>query len=452
MDSITRRYSTVTAVSGPLVFARIAAGVAIGDICAIRLASGEKRRGLVLEISRDSVVVQALGGTHGMDTAGTSIEPLAERAEIGLSPDVLGRVMDGYGSPIDGLLPIIPDKFCDINGLPMNPAGRERPDEFIETGISAIDGLNTLVRGQKLPIFSCAGLAASELALQIVRQASVSDGKEFSIVFGAVGITNAEAFFFMEGLEKAVGAMRTVAYLNLASDPVIERLFTPRLALTTAEYLAFDLGMEVLVVLTDMTAYCDALRVVGSAREEIPGRRSYPGYMYTDLASIYERAGRLKGRPGSVTIVPILTMPEDDITHPIPDLTGYITEGQIVLDRALSSKGIYPPVAALSSLSRLMGRVVGGGKGEGGGRTRAGHRELSDNLYAAYARGLDARNLVSIVGEDGLSDADRRFLAFSDAFEKEFINQGETIRSMDETLDIGGRLLAALEARKGKAP
>jgi V/A-type H+-transporting ATPase subunit B len=334
----------------------------------------------------------------------------------------------------------------------MNPAGRERPDEFIETGISAIDGLNTLVRGQKLPIFSCAGLAASELALQIVRQASVSDGKEFSIVFGAVGITNAEAFFFMEGLEKAVGAMRTVAYLNLASDPVIERLFTPRLALTTAEYLAFDLGMEVLVVLTDMTAYCDALRVVGSAREEIPGRRSYPGYMYTDLASIYERAGRLKGRPGSVTIVPILTMPEDDITHPIPDLTGYITEGQIVLDRALSSKGIYPPVAALSSLSRLMGRVVGGGKGEGGGRTRAGHRELSDNLYAAYARGLDARNLVSIVGEDGLSDADRRFLAFSDAFEKEFINQGETIRSMDETLDIGGRLLAALEARKGKAP
>ena len=438
IDLIKRQYRTISSVSGPLIFVEKLSGGSLGEMCVVELADGEKRTGQILQLMGTTAIVQVLQGTSGIDSDASSVLPTGETARIGVSKELFGRVLNGFGEPIDGLPPIIPDEYLDINGLPMNPASREKPDFFVQTGISAIDGLNTLVRGQKLPIFSGAGLPAKELALQIVRQAKVSEAADFAVILGAMGITSREDFFFRKSLQEAGALERTIAFINQVSDPTIERLFTPRIALTVAEYLAFEHDFHVLVVLTDMTSYCESLREIGSAREEIPGRRSYPGYMYTDLATLFERAGRLKGKKGSVTLMPILTMPDDDITHPIPDLTGYITEGQIVLSRALHRKGVYPPVDVLPCLSRLMGLGIGEGK------TRDGHRNISDQLYSAYARGIDVRRLVTIVGEEGLSDLDRRYLAFADEFERKFIGQGEADRSIDETLDLGLELLKSV--------
>ncbi|MFQ5464688.1 MAG: V-type ATP synthase subunit B [Thermodesulfobacteriota bacterium] len=442
-DLVTREYRTITAVTGPLIFAEHVTRGSLGEMCVVKLSSGETRTGQILQLMGDLAVIQLLEGTSGIDSEGTTVTPSGEAARVGVSPDMFGRIFNGLGRPIDGLSDILPEKYMDVGGLPMNPALRNKPDFFIQTGISVIDGLNTLVRGQKLPIFSGAGLPAKELAVQVVRQARISEeGEDFCVVFGAMGITSRESFFFRRSLEETGAMARTVAFINEASDPTIERLFTPRIALTTAEYLAFDKGYHVMVVLTDMTAYCEALREIGSAREEIPGRRSYPGYMYTDLASIYERAGRLKGRKGSITLMPILTMPDDDITHPIPDLSGYITEGQIVLSRTLHRKGVYPPIDALPCLSRLMNLGIGEGK------TRKVHRKLADALYSAYARGGDVRRLVTIVGEEGLTELDKSYFAFAEAFEERFVGQGETERSIDETLDLGIELLASLPARE----
>ena len=438
IDLIKRQYRTISSVSGPLIFVEKLSGGSLGEMCVVELADGEKRTGQILQLMGTTAIVQVLQGTSGIDSDASSVLPTGETARIGVSKELFGRVLNGFGEPIDGLPPIIPDEYLDINGLPMNPASREKPDFFVQTGISAIDGLNTLVRGQKLPIFSGAGLPAKELALQIVRQAKVSEAADFAVILGAMGITSREDFFFRKSLQEAGALERTIAFINQVSDPTIERLFTPRIALTVAEYLAFEHDFHVLVVLTDMTSYCESLREIGSAREEIPGRRSYPGYMYTDLATLFERAGRLKGKKGSVTLMPILTMPDDDITHPIPDLTGYITEGQIVLSRALHRKGVYPPVDVLPCLSRLMGLGIGEGK------TRDGHRNISDQLYSAYARGIDVRRLVTIVGEEGLSDLDRRYLAFADEFERKFIGQGDADRSIDETLDLGLELLKSV--------
>ncbi|GMR04599.1 MAG: ATP synthase subunit B [Thermodesulfobacteriota bacterium] len=435
MDLVTRKYRTINTIEGPFVFAEGLSDVALGEICAVEMGGGELRVGQILKLLGDLAFIQVLEGTSGIDTREVGVTPTGRGAVTGLSMDIFGRIFDGLGRPIDGLPEIIPEKYMDVGGLPMNPASRDKPDYFVQTGISAIDGLNTLVRGQKLPIFSSVGLPAKELALQIVRQARVSEEEDFAVVLGAMGITSREAFFFKDSLEQSGAMEKTVAYINEASDPTIERLFTPRIALTTAEYLAFEKGFHVMVVLTDMTAYCEALREIGIAREEIPGRRSYPGYMYTDLAHIYERAGRLKGVKGSITMMPILTMPDDDITHPIPDLTGYITEGQIVLSRTLKSKGIYPPIDALPCLSRLMNLGIGKGK------TRDNHRLIADQLYSAYARGNDIRRLVTIVGEEGLTDADSKYLAFADEFERRFIGQGDRERSIDETLDLGVELL-----------
>ncbi|MBI5642942.1 MAG: V-type ATP synthase subunit B [Deltaproteobacteria bacterium] len=442
MDLITREYKTITTISGPLLFAESISGGSLGEMCVISLPGGEKRIGQILQLRGSQAVIQVLQGTSGVDSDASSVLPTGETAKVGVSTDVFGRVFNGFGEPIDGLPPIIPDKYLELSGLPMNPASREKPDFFIQTGISAIDGLNTLVRGQKLPIFSGAGLPANELALQIVGQSKVAEAENFAVILGAMGITSREAFFFRKTLQETGAMERTVAFINQVSDPTIERLFTPRIALTTAEYLAFEKGFHVMVVITDMTAYCDSLREIGSAREEIPGRRSYPGYMYTDLASIYERAGRLKGSPGSITLMPILTMPDDDITHPIPDLTGYITEGQIVLSRSLNRKGVYPPIDVLPCLSRLMNLGIGKGK------TRDGHRGLADALYSAYAKGIDVRRLVTIVGEEGLTELDRKYLGFSDAFEKRFIGQEREDRSIDQTLDLGLELLKMVPERE----
>ncbi len=439
---IQREYRTIKSIEGPLVFAENITGAGLGEMCVIRLGSGQTRTGQILQLVGDHAVIQVLEGTTGIDSRSTGVVPTGEVAKIGVSMDVFGRVFNGFGKPIDGFSPIIPEKYMEVNGLPMNPASREKPDFFVQTGISVIDGLNTLVRGQKLPIFSGAGLPAKELAVQIVRQARVAETEDFCVVFGAMGITSREAFFFRKSLAESVSMERTVAFINQAIDPTIERLFTPRIALTTAEYLAFDKGFHVMVVLTDMTAYCDALREIGSAREEIPGRRSYPGYMYTDLAGIYERAGRLKGKKGSITLMPILTMPDDDITHPIPDLSGYITEGQIVLSRPLHRKGVYPPIDVLPCLSRLMNLGIGKGK------TREGHRRLADMLYSAYAKGGDVRRLTTIVGEEGLTEIDKAYLAFADAFERRFIGQGESDRSIDDTLNLGFELLKTLPERE----
>lgn len=442
-DLVTREYRTITAVTGPLVFAEKVTRGSLGEMCRILLSNGEIRTGQILQLMGDLAVIQLLEGTAGIDSEGSMVIPSGEAARAGVSTDMFGRVFNGLGNPIDDLAEIIPDKYMDVGGLPMNPAFRDKPDYFIQTGISVIDGLNTLVRGQKLPIFSGAGLPAKELAVQIVRQAKISEeGEDFCVVFGAMGITNREAFFFRRSLEETGAMNRTVAFINEASDPTIERLFTPRIALTTAEYLAFEKDYHVMVVLTDMTAYCEALREIGSAREEIPGRRSYPGYMYTDLASIYERAGRLKGRKGSITLMPILSMPDDDITHPIPDLSGYITEGQIVLSRTLHRKGVYPPIDVLPCLSRLMNLGIGEGK------TRKEHRKIADALYSAYARGGDVRRLVTIVGEEGLTELDKSYLVFADAFEDRFVGQGETDRTIDETLDLGLHLLSTLPERE----
>lgn len=435
MELIKREYRTITGMTGPLVFVKGLKGVGFNELCEIMMPGNVRRTGQILQISGEITVVQVLEGTSGIDSKETSIIPLGETVKAGVSVEMLGRVFNGAGKPADNMPGVIPEKFLDAAGLPLNPASREKPTDFFQTGISAIDGLNTLVRGQKLPIFSGAGLPAKELAMRILSQAKIAGEEEFCVILGAMGITSREAFFYRRSLELTGATQRTVAFLNLASEPAIERLFTPRLALTTAEYFAFEKGYHVMVILTDMTAYCDALREIASAREEIPGRRSYPGYMYTDLAGIYERAGRVRGKKGSVTVIPILTMPDDDITHPIPDLTGYITEGQIVLSRSLNRRGIFPPIDALPCLSRLMNLGIGEGK------TREGHRKIADRLYSAYARGMDLRKLVTIVGEEGLTDLDRRHLGFADEFEKRFIGQGNEDRDIGKTLELGMELL-----------
>jgi V/A-type H+-transporting ATPase subunit B len=433
-------YSSVSEVAGPLMIVEGIKDVAYNEVVKIKTASGEERTGQVLEAFMDKAIVQVFEGTKGLDTKNTSARFIGETMKLGVAKDILGRVFDGTGNPIDDAPPIIPDDRRDINGNPINPYAREYPREFIQTGISTIDGLNTLVRGQKLPIFSGAGLPHNEMAAQIARQARVLGRKEtFAVVFCAMGITAEEANLFIRDFENTGALERTVMFLNLADDPTIERIILPRMALTCAEYLAFDLDMQVLIILTDLTNYAEALREIAAAREEVPGRRGYPGYMYTDLATIYERAGRIKGKKGSITQIPMLTMPDDDITHPIPDLTGYITEGQIVLNRGLHKKDIYPPVAVLPCLSRLMDRGIGKD------RTREDHAGVSNQLYAAYAEGCDLRDLVAIVGEDALSERDRKFLKFADEFERNFVTQDRhENRTIIDTLTIGWELLSQL--------
>jgi V/A-type H+-transporting ATPase subunit B len=435
---LSTEYRTLTYVTGPLVFVENVHGVAYNEMVAVLMPDGSERSGQVLEVSGSTAVIQVFEGTQGIDIDRTRVRFLEEVAMIDVAPELLGRIMNGTGKPIDGGAPIIPEKRLDINGSPINPYRRAQPADFIETGISAIDGLNTLVRGQKLPIFSGSGLPANELAAQIIRQARVKSGEEFAIVFGAMGITHREAAYFMNQFESTGALERVVFFLNLADDPTVERLLTPKCALTVAEYLAFEKDLQVLVILSDMTNYCEALREVSTAREEVPGRRGYPGYMYTDLSTIYERAGRIKGQKGSVTQLPILTMPDDDITHPIPDLTGYITEGQIVLSRHLHRRGVFPPIDVLPCLSRLMNLGIGDQK------TRDDHRAVANQLYAAYAQGRDLRRLVAIVGEEALSDTDRRYLHFADEFERRIIGQGDAGRSIEETLAIGWELMSAL--------
>ena len=439
-DIKTREYTTVSEVSGPLMVVEGVEGVAYNEIVEIEAPTGEHRRGQVLEVKDDVAVVQVFEGTTDLNTLNTKVRFTGETAKIGVSRDMMGRIFDGTGKPIDGGPEIIPDKELDINGNPMNPASREFPAEFIQTGISTIDGMNTLVRGQKLPIFSGSGLPHNDLAAQIARQAKVvGSDDEFAVIFAAMGITHEEANFFMRDFERTGALEKVTVFMNLADDPAIERILTPKMALTTAEYMAFELGMHVLVILTDLSNYCEALREISAARDEVPGRRGYPGYMYTDLAGIYERAGRIAGKEGSITQMPILVMPQDDITHPIPDLTGYITEGQIVLSRDIHRKGIYPPVDVLPSLSRLMSGGIGDDK------TRDDHSGVSDQLYSAYAEGCNLRDLVAVVGEDALTERDQSFLAFAQAFEDEFITQAkDEDRSIVETLDLGWKLLTIL--------
>jgi V/A-type H+-transporting ATPase subunit B len=437
-----KEYQTITEISGPLVFAEIDEPVGYDEIVEIETPNGETRRGQVLESTSEYVAIQVFEGTSGIDR-NSSVRFLGETLQMPLTEDLLGRVLSGSGEPIDGGPEIEPDEERPIVGAAINPTAREYPEEFIQTGVSAIDGMNTLIRGQKLPIFSGSGLPHNDLALQIARQATVpeeeeeGDESEFAVIFGAMGITAEEANEFMDDFERTGALERSVVFMNLADDPAVERTVTPRMALTTAEYLAFEKDYHVLVILTDMTNYCEALREIGAAREEVPGRRGYPGYMYTDLAQLYERAGRIEGREGSVTQIPILTMPGDDDTHPIPDLTGYITEGQIYVDRDLDSQGIEPPVDVLPSLSRLMD------DGIGEGYTREDHADVSDQLYAAYAEGEDLRDLVNIVGREALSERDNKYLDFADAFEEEFVQQGyDTNRDVSETLDLGWDLLS----------
>ncbi|MBE6512879.1 MAG: ATP synthase subunit B [Methanobrevibacter sp.] len=439
-DIKTREYTTVSEVSGPLMVVEGVEGVAYNEIVEIEAPTGEHRRGQVLEVKDDVAVVQVFEGTTDLNTLNTKVRFTGETAKIGVSKDMMGRIFDGTGKPIDGGPEIIPEKELDINGNPMNPASREFPAEFIQTGISTIDGMNTLVRGQKLPIFSGSGLPHNDLAAQIARQAKVvGSDDDFAVIFAAMGITHEEANFFMRDFERTGALEKVTVFMNLADDPAIERILTPKMALTTAEYMAFELGMHVLVILTDLSNYCEALREISAARDEVPGRRGYPGYMYTDLAGIYERAGRIAGKEGSITQMPILVMPQDDITHPIPDLTGYITEGQIVLSRDIHRKGIYPPVDVLPSLSRLMSGGIGDDK------TRDDHSGVSDQLYSAYAEGRNLRDLVAVVGEDALTERDQSFLAFAQAFEDEFITQAkDEDRSIVETLDLGWKLLTIL--------
>ncbi|MDD2655509.1 MAG: V-type ATP synthase subunit B [Candidatus ainarchaeum sp.] len=437
-----KEYKTVTQIAGPLVFVENVSGVAYNELVEVTMPSGEKQKGQVLDVSENVAVVQVFGSTSGLNTTSTSVKFLGETMRLGVTGDMLGRVFSGIGEPKDRSPKPVPEDRLDINGAAINPYSRQEPRDFIQTGISTIDAMNTLVRGQKLPIFSASGLPHNQLAVQIARQAKVKGGEEkedFAVIFAAVGITNEEAYFFMRDFEKTGALERAVLFLNLADDPSVERLITPRLALTTAEYLAFEKDMHVLVIITDMTNYCEALREISSARQEVPGRRGYPGYMYTDLSTIYERAGRVVGKKGTVTQFPILTMPADDITHPIPDLTGYITEGQIVLSRDLHRKNIYPPVDPLPSLSRLMNLGIGKE------RTREDHRGVSDQLYAGYANGRDLRSLSAVVGEESLTEVDRKYLRFADEFEKKFITQGPyEDRSIEQTLDLGWDLLSAL--------
>jgi V/A-type H+-transporting ATPase subunit B len=439
LSLVTREYRTIDYVSGPLVFVSNVKGAAYGEMVRIRLRDGEERTGQVLDLSEEHAVVQVFEGTRGIDTDATMVRFTGEPARINVSLDMLGRVFTGVGKARDGRPEIIPEAVLDIAGTPINPSARDKPADFIQTGMSAIDGLNTLVRGQKLPIFSGAGLPASKLAAQIARQSKVlGEGEQFAVVFVAMGITNKEASFFMRDFEQTGALDRVVFFMNLADDPTVERLAAPRCGLAAAEFLAFTHNLHVLVILTDMINYCEALREISTAREEVPGRRGYPGYMYTDLSSIYERAGRLKGRKGSITQIPILTMPDDDITHPVPDLTGYITEGQIVLSRDLFRRGADPPVDALPCLSRLMNLGIGPGK------TREDHRGVADQLYASYAYGRDLRRLVAIVGEEALTDLDKKYLKFADMFEKQFITQGNDDRPIETTLAIAWDLFAIL--------
>lgn len=435
-----KEYRTIEEVAGPLMLVRDVEGVKYNELGEIELENGEIRRCRVLEINGTNALVQLFEASTGINLSNSKVRFTGRQMELGVSEDMLGRVFDGLGNPIDGGPEIIPEMRLDVNGRPINPAARQYPNEFIQTGVSAIDGLNTLVRGQKLPIFSASGLPHANLAAQIARQAKVrSDDEKFAVVFAAMGITFEESNYFVESFRETGALDRTVLFVNLANDPAIERIATPKMALTAAEYLAFEKEMHVLVILTDITNYADALREVSAARKEVPGRRGYPGYMYTDLASIYERAGRQQGKKGSITMIPILTMPEDDKTHPIPDLTGYITEGQIILSRELYRKGITPPIDVLPSLSRLKDKGIGEGK------TRADHSGTMNQLFSAYARGKDAKELMVILGESALTDIDKLYAKFADEFEKEYVSQGyNTDRSIEETLDIGWKLLKIL--------
>ncbi len=442
MGNIMREYKTVKEIAGPLMLVDDVEGVTYGELADIKLDDGSIRRGRVLEVHGKKAMVQVFEGTRGLAPGEVRVKFLAKGMELGMSTDMLGRVFDGSGKPIDNGPAIIPEKFLNVNGNQINPYARDYPNEFIQTGISTIDLLNTLVRGQKLPLFSASGLPHSRIAAQIARQARVlKTGEKFAVVFAAMGITFEEAEFFIADFKKTGAIERSVLFINLADDPPIERLTLPRMALTTAEFLAFEKDMHVLVILTDITNYCEALREISAARKEVPGRRGYPGYLYTDLSTIYERAGRIKGKNGSITQIPVLTMPEDDKTHPIPDLTGYITEGQIIILRPLHAQGIYPPVDVLPSLSRLKDKGIGEGK------TREDHSDVMNQLYAAYAHGKNARELAVVLGESALTDEDILFVKFSDAFEDRFIRQGEyENRTIEESLHIGWELLGMLPA------
>ncbi|HOD61801.1 MAG TPA: V-type ATP synthase subunit B [Bacilli bacterium] len=437
---MSKEYKTIREVVGPLMLVDQVENVKYDELVRIKQANGEERMGKVLEINEDKALVQLFDSSQGLKIADSKAAFLGRGIEIKLAPEILGRAFDGMGRPIDGSGEIIPKKVLDINGTPLNPVARDYPREFIETGVSAIDGLNTLVRGQKLPIFSGSGLPHARLAAQIARQAKVKRTEDkFAVVFAAIGITFEEADFFIKDFQKSGSIERSVLFMNLANDPAIERIATPRMAITCAEYLAYELGMHVLVILTDITNYAEALREISAARKEVPGRRGYPGYMYTDLASLYERAGRIKGKKGSITQIPILTMPEDDKTHPIPDLTGYITEGQIILSRDLYLKDITPPIDVLPSLSRLKDKGIGADK------TREDHSETMNQLFAAYARGKEAKELSTILGEAALSEVDKLYSKFATEFELQYVSQGYTTnRSIEETLDIGWRLLTIL--------
>ncbi|HKL79794.1 MAG TPA: V-type ATP synthase subunit B [Mobilitalea sp.] len=435
-----KEYRTIQEIAGPLMLVQGVEDVTFDELAEIELANGDKRRCRVLEIDGGNALVQLFESSAGINLASSKVRFLGRSMELGVSEDMLSRVFDGLGRPTDGGPEILPERRMDINGLPMNPAARNYPQEFIQTGVSAIDGLNTLVRGQKLPIFSASGLPHAELAAQIAKQAKVRGTSEpFAVVFAAMGITFEEANFFTESFRETGAIDRTVMFVNLANDPAVERISTPRMALTAAEYLAFEKDMHVLVILTDITNYADSLREVSAARKEVPGRRGYPGYMYTDLASLYERAGRKKGKAGSITLIPILSMPEDDKTHPIPDLTGYITEGQIILSRDLYRQGIKPPIDVLPSLSRLKDKGIGEGK------TRKDHANTMNQIFAAYARGKEAKELMVILGEAALTDIDKLYAKFSDAFEQQYVSQGyDNNRNIDETLNLGWKLLSIL--------
>jgi len=439
MELLKKEYTALTYISGPLLFVKNAADLAYNAIVDIKDGSGRVRGGQVIEVSEEYAVIQVFEETSGLDLARTSVSLVESVARLGVSKDMLGRRFNGVGKPIDGLPEVTAEKRLAIAGMPINPVARRKPSEIIQTGISTIDMMNTLVRGQKLPIFSGPGLPANELAAQVARQATVpGEDLQFAVLFGAMGVTQREVSYFTEEFEKTGALSRSVLFLNKADDPTIERILTPRMALTVAEYLAYTHGYHVLVILTDMTNYCEALREVGASRGEIPGRRGYPGYMYTDLSTIYERAGLIADSPGSVTQIPILSMPGGDRTHPIPDLTGYITEGQIQLSRELNRRGIFPPIDPLPSLSRLANSAIGKGK------TREDHKQVSDQLFAAYANGMDIRKLVAIIGEEALTENDLRYLKFADAFEKNFIHQGGLNRELEESLDLAWALLSIL--------
>jgi len=436
-----KEYQTVSSIYGPLMLVEMVDQAKYGHIVDVELGDGSVRHGQVLQVENDKVLLQVFEGTDGIDVEQSTVRFLGRPLELALSPDILGRVFSGLGEPKDGGPAIIPETKADINGNPINPSARDYPNEFIQTGISTIDGLNPLVRGQKLPIFSGAGLPHDEITAQLARQATVlGEGEAFAVVFAAMGITFEAAQFFINDLTETGAIERAVMFVNLANDPAIERIATPRFALTAAEYLAFERDMHVLVILNDMTNYCEALREISAARKEVPGRRGYPGYLYTDLATIYERAGRIKGKKGSITMVPVLTMPEDDKTHPVPDLTGYITEGQIILSRSLHRKAISPPVDALPSLSRLKDKGIGEGK------TREDHADLYNQLYAAYASGKEAQELATIMGEAALSEEDRKYMKFADEFEARYVSQGfYENRTIEQTLDLGWELLSMFE-------